>query len=477
MALNLGTTAIGALYLGSTAISTAYLGSVQVYDAGGAAFDPVSLFASGEEGALFLPGPTTCFTDTAGTTAAGAGDSVARINDTSGNGNHATQATAAARPVLARVPSGGRRNLLEYTEEFDNAAWDVSATATVTENQIDSPLGINSGDLITDSGGGTTTNRRRQSVSVPGGVDVTFSVYAKSGTANWIFMFTDAQTASGAWFDLSNGTVGSTGTGDEVTSISDEGDGWYRCTLTTLAAHNSGVSYANVELVSGDTASTAVTGTTVYLDGAQLEEASTASAYQRVVSEYDVTEAGVDSLWYLDFDGVDDGMATASIDFTSTDKMSVFAGVEKDSESQVGFILETSNNFSFNTGSLYMAVNSSSGTVDYEVTSRGTATAVPALLATSDDAQPALAVISATHDISGDSSVLRVNGAQVDEAMADQGAGNFGDYPLNIGARNNAASVFFDGRIYGLIVRGATSTAQEISDTETFLAARSGVTL
>ena len=288
MALNLGTTAIGALYLGSTAISTAYLGSVQVYDAGGAAFDPVSLFASGEEGALFLPGPTTCFTDTAGTTAAGAGDSVARINDTSGNGNHATQATAAARPVLQ-------------------------------------------------------------------------------------------QTAGG--------------------------------------------------------------------------------------------------LWYLDFDGVDDGMATASIDFTSTDKMSVFAGVEKDSESQVGFILETSNNFSFNTGSLYMAVNSSSGTVDYEVTSRGTATAVPALLATSDDAQPALAVISATHDISGDSSVLRVNGAQVDEAMADQGAGNFGDYPLNIGARNNAASVFFDGRIYGLIVRGATSTAQEISDTETFLAARSGVTL
>ena len=36
MALNLGTTALGALYLGSTAISTAYLGSVQVYDAGGA---------------------------------------------------------------------------------------------------------------------------------------------------------------------------------------------------------------------------------------------------------------------------------------------------------------------------------------------------------------------------------------------------------------------------------------------------------
>jgi len=73
---------------------------------GGAAFDPVSLFASGEEGALLLTGPTTCFTDTAGTTAAGAGDSVARINDTSGNANHATQTNPDNRPVLQQTAGG-----------------------------------------------------------------------------------------------------------------------------------------------------------------------------------------------------------------------------------------------------------------------------------------------------------------------------------------------------------------------------------
>jgi hypothetical protein len=83
MALSLGATTLAALYLGSTAISTAYLGSVQVYDAGGAAFDPVSLFASGEEGALFLPGPTTSFLSTTDLTPAGAGDTVGFQLDTS----------------------------------------------------------------------------------------------------------------------------------------------------------------------------------------------------------------------------------------------------------------------------------------------------------------------------------------------------------------------------------------------------------
>lgn len=73
---------------------------------GGAAFSPASLFASGEDGAWYEPSTTTCFTDTAGTIAAGVGDAVARINDLSGNGNHATQATAAARPLLQQTAGG-----------------------------------------------------------------------------------------------------------------------------------------------------------------------------------------------------------------------------------------------------------------------------------------------------------------------------------------------------------------------------------
>ena len=40
----------------------------------GDVFSPLSLFASGEEGAWYEPSTTTCFTDTAGTTPAPYGD-------------------------------------------------------------------------------------------------------------------------------------------------------------------------------------------------------------------------------------------------------------------------------------------------------------------------------------------------------------------------------------------------------------------
>jgi hypothetical protein len=46
---------------------------------------------------------------------------------------------------------------------------------------------------------------------------------------------------------------------------------------------------------------------------AQLEVGSTATAYQRVGTAFDVTEAGVASMSYVSFDGTDDGMLTGNI--------------------------------------------------------------------------------------------------------------------------------------------------------------------
>jgi hypothetical protein len=75
----------------------------------GQVWTPATLFASGEQGAWYDPSDfSTLFQDTAGTVPVTAvGQSVARINDKSGRGNHATQATTAARPLLEQ-DAGGR---------------------------------------------------------------------------------------------------------------------------------------------------------------------------------------------------------------------------------------------------------------------------------------------------------------------------------------------------------------------------------
>src|SRR3989304_1071500 len=46
--------------------------------------------------------------------------------------------------------------------------------------------------------------------------------------------------------------------------------------------------------------------------------------------------------YYLETDGVDDGMQTNSIDFTGTDKVSLFAGVRKLSDAAIGTVVELS---------------------------------------------------------------------------------------------------------------------------------------
>src|SRR3712207_4298621 len=71
-----------------------------------AAFSPLSLFAGGTQGAWYDPSDlSSMFQNSNGTTAAAVDSPVGKINDKSGNGNHATQSTSAARPILRQSGS------------------------------------------------------------------------------------------------------------------------------------------------------------------------------------------------------------------------------------------------------------------------------------------------------------------------------------------------------------------------------------
>jgi len=93
-------------------------------------FTPTSLFSttSREAGVWYDPSDlSSMWQDSAGTVAAAVDQPVGRINDKSGNGFHATQDTAASRPML-RLDSGGR-----YYLEGDGVDDWLRATFTIPQ--------------------------------------------------------------------------------------------------------------------------------------------------------------------------------------------------------------------------------------------------------------------------------------------------------------------------------------------------------
>lgn len=94
-----------------------------------AAYSPIALFAAGEQGAWYDPNDfTTLFQDDAGTTpVTAAGQSVGKMLDKSGNGNHVTEATN--KPTL-RLDSITNRYYLEFdgtNDKLTSASLNLSA--------------------------------------------------------------------------------------------------------------------------------------------------------------------------------------------------------------------------------------------------------------------------------------------------------------------------------------------------------------
>jgi hypothetical protein len=155
---------------------------------------------------------------------------------------------------------------------------------------------------------------------------------------------------------------------------------------------------------------------------------------------------------YLRFDQSNDYMLTNSIDFSGTDKVTVAAGVRTFGAN--GMICELSTDLSSNNGTFYLYDNNSNTRFDYQ--SKGTVS----VGVTSSRTAPITSILTGLSNISGDSAILQVNGVQASSSTSDQGTGNYGNYPLYIGARAGT-SLFFGGRLYGTVGRGALNNDQQ----------------
>lgn len=160
--------------------------------------------------------------------------------------------------------------------------------------------------------------------------------------------------------------------------------------------------------------------------------------------------------YYLECDGSDDGMVTPSLDLSATDKVAVFTAARKIGTTN-GALLENSATSASNDGTFAVFSPNGSGATDIAFRSRGTT--IQDTIA-SGYTSPITNVLTGIGDISGDSGILRINGAQAASNSGDQGTGNYGNYALYY-FRRGGSSLPFNGYEYGnMIVAGAVNAGQ-----------------
>ena len=179
--------------------------------------------------------------------------------------------------------------------------------------------------------------------------------------------------------------------------------------------------------------------------------------------------------YYLAHTGVNTWMQTNNINMTGTDKVSIFAGLQK-LISTTGIFAEFSADSNSNDGPFYFVVGLDASGDGISSLSRGTAEASYSHIAFSASGNNVKSVIAVTHNTAGDLSTIRRNGVAGTSGTGDKGAGNFGNYPLYL-FRRAGTSLQSDADFYGLIIRGAMSDATQISNAERWLAAKTGVTM
>ena len=380
------------------------------------------------------------------------------------SGNPATAADT-KRPVLARHPEGGIRNLLSYTQEFDN--WSKS-NATVTANQATAPDGTNTGYKVNETAATTSHYIFQSGFTFTLGEEYTQSVYAKAGTNNIVQVLgTSAVFGSQAWanFDLFDGTIGSKGNATAA-AIQSVGEGWYRCSITITVTATSGGVAGLTALVPTKTSSRVSPyegnpSNHIYAWGAQLELGSTATEYQHVTDDlrYDITEPfGVNSLNYLKFDGVSDGMSLTGLTSTSTPITAWFGYSATNAESGTfKYLLD------IKTGRTIFAVSTdTAGTIGYNA---------PPWRKFEADSN-ALKVL--TYDLVENNAKIRIDGTQEysDTTYGQRAIG--GQISL---FQNYFAAAFVAGNLYSCILRAAESTDKEIASTESYVAKKTGISL
>jgi hypothetical protein len=161
---------------------------------------------------------------------------------------------------------------------------------------------------------------------------------------------------------------------------------------------------------------------------------------------------------WLQFDGSNDNLVTGNVNFSGIDEISIFSGMTYTGASIMIFFEPTSQGWQL-----------AKDTTDYLFRSNGTVFPVIAKYTITNNPNPSEWTMTA--GISDDSIIGRLDQSEVTSSTADQGFGNYDNDPVYIGARTGS-SLFWNGKLFGVIVRGKLSSSQEIADAESYMAGK-----
>jgi hypothetical protein len=353
-------------------------------------------------------------------------------------GNHLTQSTSTARPLLARVPVGGRRNLIPFSEALtSNPNYQFGAAQTTVT--------LMPSEVAPD---GSTGNVYRIQMNAASGSFVTLgaasvrtvSVYAKQYSG-----------ASDFGIFLQNG--GTSGTQNRFTAGAD----WQRFDFSAASAASGNYGINNTD------DSYAVD---VLVWGYQAETSAAVTNYQKVTAAYDITESGKADVVGLYFDKTDDHLISASIDFSGTDNATIAASLvpsnsTDNSQRLITHEEDSTSHLRTNVAGSAKVVQMGSGagvirtaTMPYEYYS------------------PTYFVGRA--DISDPIVKIQGSGAS-GESAAGQGSGNYAKNAVYIGRNQNGGFNWYQGFLMNALLIDRYITDEETTELETYLEDKAGV--
>lgn len=430
------------------------------------AWTPAALFNSGLPGRWRRVGPGRVFSDTAGTTLAAPGGDAARQDDARGAAfGHDAQAVVAARPTFGRKPVGGVRNLL--TQAIDYVPGVVGATYTPDSLTVGSTVYAR----VTET---SATTSHRFSENLGSAVSGTrYAIYFRLIEDGRFMSVADngGTTSFAVTFDAASQTA-TYAAGANLVAAGFTADGRCFIVFDAVATETISCQFRFVQTNNIGFQNYTGNGTSGVWIGPRAFEALASgatmpTAEQVRASDFDITEVGVDPLWYLR--GSLGGKVLVSgtaLDFSGEEVASIVIGLEKftDTDSFTAFAHGAPDDGGIEVWKAGGFAEWSVSTWESGSRRSLTRSGVPA---------PDRAVIGAVVDRTGDIVRLRYNGVEVTPSSTTL-TGPLRDAVVSILGRADGSQPFA-GDYFGDVYRAGAFTDAEFAAAEAYFMTYTGV--